>query len=107
MNEIEQMYRNAGINPCEDCGDFAQKACYFDLCNYNFTAEKQLEIIKVLAQRTNVVISFNHSIRGWKISTLKRGIIGTKFDDVLANLVNAYWQDLTEDEKQKIREILK
>ncbi|MBQ6907788.1 MAG: hypothetical protein IJQ28_05365 [Clostridia bacterium] len=117
MNEIEKLYENAGIVPDCEHGE-----CGLDYCpnNYGcgyafypeFTAEKQLELIKWL------------SIKELKIRTNKQpyavyigllgdnntcffGCEGLYFEQTLAELVNFLWQDLTEEEKQQIRDILK
>lgn len=101
MSEIEKMYENAEPNrncnlykhftecpmkhtQCEDCENFVYPP---------FTAEKQLEIVKMILFST------------WWIN-LKRLQFSEKFDEGLAQMINELWQDLTEEEKQQIKDIL-
>ena len=90
MNEIEKMYKNAGI-----------KMQHLLDVNTNqfvdvyppFTAEKQLEIVKQILFST------------WWMN-LKRLQFSNKFDEGLAQIINDLWQDLTEEEKQQVKGIL-
>lgn len=71
-----------------------------------FTPSKQLEVIMVLAQ-----IRDFHTVGQW-CSALNSSedeveYRNEQFSQCVAGLINLLWQDLTEDEKQKIREILK
>ena len=101
MSEIEKMYENAEPNrncnlykhftecpmkhtQCEDCENFVYPP---------FTAEKQLEIVKMILFST------------WWIN-LKRLQFSEKFDEGLAQMINELWQDLTEEEKQQVKGIL-
>lgn len=70
----------------------AKKECHKELLP--FTAEKQIELIKWL-----IVHSPSTCLEG--------EIIVCAFEDSLANIINTMWQDLSEDEKQQIKEILK
>lgn len=118
MNEIEKMYKNAGVEPkkcwqsCMDCkektkthyNEYGEEFLTCDRfedaenCPYAkkyypiFTADKQLELIK------------------WTIKTNRRyfiqDIIADDFSKTLAGVFNLYWQDLTEEEKEEIKEIL-
>ncbi len=92
MNEIEKLYENAGVERvqhCVLCDNPCPDDCY---TGYLFTAEKQLELIK------------------WMIKTNHRyfiqDIIVDDFSKTLAGVFNLYWQDLTKEEKQQIKEIL-
>lgn len=96
MNEVEKLYENAEPNrncnlykhftecpmkhtQCEDCENFVYSP---------FTAEKQLELIKWIACN--------------KINECKN----IDFGEALAELINSFWQSLTEEDKQQIKEIL-
>lgn len=98
MNEIEKLYKNAvekqsyctandclDMSKCEDC-------CFCKRMYPTFTVEKQLELIK------------------WMIKTNYRyfiqDIIADDFSRTLAGVFNLYWQDLTREERQQIKEIL-
>ena len=119
MNEVEKMYRNCNIEPkqegyCDwdsDCPypDIINNGCG-DECSYwkyedeakcpPFTAEKQLELIKVLAHCKGYT-DYEHFGKYFNdyLKTLE-------FDEALANIVNDNWQDLTDAERTQIKEIL-
>ena len=124
MNEIEKMYENAGIDYEErynNCtlnkeGECKLK-CSCDICKYSeekyiyppFTAEKQLNIIKWLLK--NYDIGFSQL--GERIDTSLDGIncisglgSGNTFEESLAQAINDLWQFITEEEKQRIKDIL-
>lgn len=103
MTEVEKMYKSAGVDYEErynNCilnkeGECKLK-CNCDICKYSeekyiyppFTAEKQLELIKWIACN--------------KINECKN----IDFGEALAELINSFWQSLTEEDKQQIKEIL-
>lgn len=102
MSEIEKLYKNAGVEP--KYKDYRTKngKTYEDKNPNNrnirllyppFTAEKQLEIVKMILFST------------WWMN-LKRLQFSEKFDEGLAQMINELWQDLTEEEKQQVKEIL-
>ena len=94
MSEIEKMYENAGfeteIVPC-----YSLNCEYFEVNKGYppFTAEKQLEIVKMILFST------------WWLN-LKRLQFSEKFDEGLAQMINELWQSLTEEEKQQVKGIL-
>ena len=98
MSEIEKMYSNSGIKKIEL--DYPDN---FEPFYPEFTAEKQLELIKWLAKRPltidNVDDEFEFST-GYKLSDFG------SFEESLAEIINNLWQDLTVEEKQQIKEIL-
>lgn len=128
MNEVEKMYKLANVqpqykkrieckeghsiglpcgkSPCIDC----DKSVFEDVMP-PFTTEKQLNLILCLSKRG---IKFNrHSISsGYLLSKNKRktsmrvGYKADNFPDLLSQHINYIWQDLTEEEKQQIKEIL-
>ena len=121
MNEIEKLYKNAELSNMwvEEYDDkqiwhksynkmvesmmkvndwsrkiaveVAKKECRKALPP--FTAEKQLEIVKMILFST------------WWLN-LKRLQFSEKFDEGLAQMINDLWQDLTEEEKEQIRSVL-
>lgn len=131
MNEVEKMYENAGVKAdrivcyrgfdnCVDndfnCHCHNEKPCEDATKIYPpFTAEKQIELIKWLA-RHNFVVCKN--LGGWYtginptydedfgITCNKRATNLDSFEYTLAGLINYLWQDLTEEEKERIKEIL-
>jgi hypothetical protein len=110
MLEIEKMYENAGIrlihiNACKI--DETEKNSKCNTFFYpDFTAEKQIELIKWLAFRDYITIvaymdGEYHSEHD-KYNTNEKSLKGC-----LARLINNLWQDLTDEEKEQIKEILK
>lgn len=108
MNEIEKMYKNANIAPkrCSECDN--NMDCGFGKgCYPPFTAKKQIAILQLLTQECDLTISH---FREWEFihydgqEPLK--ITGKDFTETFAKLINAYWQSLTEEEKQQVKGIL-
>lgn len=130
MNEVEKMYENAGINTVsqktKDCNccyyyeeayDAPCHVCTADKCPFEkniippFTAEKQLELIKLLMEQDDFswtiaqqgkdteyafYVSYEYSSGGFK-----------EFTEALAGIINNLWQKtLTEKERQRIKGIL-
>ena len=126
MSEVEKLYVLAGVKSHIKCNrsvcnkDFHCKKrlmpdeeCLKDLKTTakrvypTFTAEKQLELIKLLCQQCDLIIS---RFSKWEF-VLYDGqepikLLGKDFTETLAKLVNTYWQDLTETEKSEIKRIL-
>lgn len=121
MTEIEKMFENAGIRICKrkqgftlkDCTDRECKECGY--YNYpDFTAEKQLELIKWLAKiyelRINWVErdnSYHFVIRDYTNRRLSHSVCNYEvpFEETLAYLINRIWLSLTEQDKEEIRRI--
>ena len=114
MSEIEKLYDNMDAD--KDCKKYANygecpdktKECTY--CEYyvypEFTAEKQLSLIKWLAKTRQVHITC--LLDNWIIEGFVRyGKKYDSFESALAGLINNLWQDLTESEKEEIKEILK
>lgn len=102
MSEIEKMYKNAGVKKINthqseiDNGDprFTGISHSDSYIKYPpFTAAKQLAIVKQILFST------------WWMN-LKRLQFSEKFDEGLAQMINELWQDLTEEERKQIKEIL-
>ena len=127
MNEVEKMYRNYNIEKirycevedecpfmfghrCEDC-DLKPKPEYY--IYPPFTAEKQLELYKYLCKPFLITTRYyfdEFSITAentfeWKTMT-KVSVTGKTYEECIAKLVNNLWQDLTEEERKQIKEIL-
>lgn len=125
MSEITKLYENAGIKPTknwqsclncklktetrydewgeeyltcdrlerpEECSDAKE---YYPI----FTAEKQLEILCFIVNIKHSVTFHDQTFSGDKL-TLE------KIQEDLAWAVNRIWKDLTEEEKQQVKEIL-
>jgi hypothetical protein len=86
------------------------------LCKPRFTAEKQIELIKWLAKIYELSInwveqyynSYRFAVRNYKNGRLNHSVCGYEvpFEETLAYLINRIWQDLTNKEKDEIRNIL-
>ena len=94
MSEIEKLYRNVGVesvgfDPYKLEDEYPQ-----------LTAEKQLKILCFIVNNKHSV-TFHDQIFGGDKLTLE------KIQEDLAWAINRIWQDLTEEEKQQVKGILK
>ena len=127
MNEVEKMYENCNIKPKQEgycgwdsncpyphhkCNDECPYWKYKDIAEYPpFTAEKQIELIKWLCintYRNYLLFRYNFTNNYWQVEC--NMIDSNKelvFSNALASIINNLWQDLTKDEQEQIREILK
>jgi hypothetical protein len=131
MSEITKLYKNAGIKKevikgCYDYysklgidiwkeNDCAGKNC--DTCKKDksikryppFTAEKQIGILKLLTINRGILIKQNVFFTNLENpeKTIGTENIDSNFDEGFASLINILWQDLTEEEKQQVKGILK
>lgn len=109
MSEIEKLYENAGIGKQKYF--VMQNESYKDVFEIKyppFTAEKQLELIKWLADTDYYIHSIYRTIdtRKYCIENSYYDIETVGFEETIAGLINKLWRDLTEEEKQQIKEIL-
>ena len=125
MNEVEKMYKNAGVKYYKEiCAiknvidKISNQECYFEVsctsCPLNktsFTAEKQIELIKWLSTK-ELKIRTNKQPYAIYIGILGNdntcffGCEGLYFEQTLAEVITNLWQDLTEEERKQIKEIL-
>lgn len=130
-DEIEKMYENAKIDYEErynDCISKIKRGCPSnspcDICKYSeekyiyppFTEKKQIELIKWLLYHELIehlkmyYTSEEGGILDMSIKCMSCYSYSNDNDDdfdiALASLINGLWQDLTEEEKQQIKEIL-
>ena len=110
MNEVEKMYENAGIEPI----NFAKQGA-IDFTNTieidgkrypDFTAEKQIELIKWLGIRDEFNFYQNKVTKDWVFYDHEKDATHYNFELGLAIWVDYLWQDLTEEERKQIRDIL-
>lgn len=99
MNEIEKMMQNANVKKHWNSTPYGGIEEYYP----PFTAEKQLKLIKLLAK---YVIKIDNTDDEFEFSTVYTASKFSSFEESLANLINIIWQDLTEEEKQQVKEIL-
>lgn len=122
LSEIEKLYENAGVKGfCEnffkdimpetclkECEDEDYKCKDCDCWKLPpFTAEKQIEIIKLLTQQCDLAISH---FGEWEFIHFDgqepTQITGKDFTETFVKLINAYWENLTNKEKAEIKRIL-
>lgn len=109
MNEVEKLYKNAGIN-CKPNYVYNKVPILRGLDYPPFTAEKQLELIKFLME-----IDFSWVIASQGEDTKFIFYVGyehssgdfKEFTEALAEIINNIWQDLTEEKRKQIKDILK
>ena len=117
MTEISKMFENAGINKsCHANIKFDDCICSPSDCGYynypDFTAEKQLKIIKLLSKiRGDIQLCYiaNQYIFVVNFETSKcqwANKYHEKIDEALADMVNVLWKSLPDKEKEEIRGIL-
>lgn len=120
MNEVEKMYSNAGIGKRMTCFfECSRKTCSvvcehfekLDMSYPPFTAEKQLELIKLLSYYYNITISKNFEndytfqcegddVRRYVFTS------GQDFAEQIASFINMCYELLPEEERKQIKEIL-
>lgn len=104
MSEIEKLYKNAGVGYIMYVVDTFPPVEYPQI---EFTSEKQIELIKLLTQQCDLTISH---FTEWEFIHFDgqepTQVTGAYFAETFAKLINEYWQDLTEEEKQEIKRIL-
>ena len=101
MNEVEKMYENAEVEPI----NFAKQGA-IDFTNTieidgkrypDFTAEKQLELIKW----------YISSVWWLNLKALDFYIdMNLSFEEKLAKLTNRLWKDMTENQRKQVKGIL-
>lgn len=107
MSEVEKLYKKAKVKPvCDglDCFTCTAK------CNNGkypeFTAEKQLSLIKWLANSEGISIRYQEG--KYIIYDAYSGTLYfDTLEEALAQFVNLLWQDLTESEQEQIGVFLK
>jgi hypothetical protein len=104
MSEIEKMFENANVKKHWNSTPYGGVKEYYP----PFTAEKQIAILQLLTQQCDLTISH---FTEWEFihydGQEPLEITGKEFTETFAKLINAYWQDLTEEEKEAIRGILR
>ena len=115
MNEIEKMYELANVETLLYCCDGTHgeptKKCKGCL-DYRevyppFTAEKQIELIKWLVKNQDIFkITYHREFLWCSSIEWVESDCYEEFEESLASLINSLWQDLTEEERKQIEEIL-
>lgn len=124
MSEIEKLYENAGVEKAPNFNNCYPEMLKCHHCEHykvidectgrclnevypTFTAEKQIKIIKLLTQQSDLTISHFEKWELWLFDGQEyTQITGKDFTETLAKLINAYWKNLTEEQKETIHGIL-
>jgi hypothetical protein len=113
MNEIEKMYENAGIKCLHPSGFCKHIGATCEGCERHkhppFTAEKQLELFKLLIRHYKTEIYCRYANDKYKLIIYTEDCCTSdmdSFENALASVVCDIWGLLTEEEKQQIKEIL-
>lgn len=112
MSEVERMYKNAGFQKKRKCEWNKEDTCFHDgsvpceKCTVRrektyppFTTWQQLEMLCFLTNKKHNIAFHDQSFGSNKL-TLE------KIQETLAYEVNSLWQDLTEEERKQVKEIL-
>lgn len=104
MSEIEQMYEKVGVKKGWNSTPYGGIEEYYP----QFTAEKQIELIKWLIDTDYFITEFYRLIytREYYIKTNYKHFQSSSFEESLAGLINSLWQSLTPEEKQQVKGIL-
>ena len=112
MNEIEKLYENARLHKCTNIGNFCKHiGATCERCKKHkyppFTAEKQMELFKFLLDKyCDIRIRKNLEGAYYIKSFNDISCFSEDFEETLASFTNTHSQDLTEQEKEQIKEIL-
>ena len=110
MTEVEKLYSLAGVEPInfakQGAIDFTNTIEIDEKRYPDFTAEKQIELIKWLGEffvhidkrENQIIISCGD---GYVSYTAE------KIEDAISLLINSKWNTFTKEEQEQIREILK
>lgn len=117
MNEIEKMYKNAGIKKINihqseiDNGDprFTGISHSDSYIKYPpFTAEKQIKLLEFNYKYSRVPdIGYIIELKKYDCPHYKEYGAFDTFQEVLCADINYHWKYFTEEEKEQIREILR
>lgn len=116
MTEVEKMYKNAHIARvnCKNCTFFIDNE-YCEALNDEtkecpfppFTAEKQIEIIKLITSLQPLEITLTTDSEYYFSTYNLPSGFNKDFAEALANIVNNLWQDLKPITQEKIKGILR
>ena len=118
MSEISKLYESLGIKKVRQTnitgGDYPIAVGFEDYPQ--FTAEKQIAIIKLISKQGQVIIeNWEKDNRGFNVTFRANSnlryitmvcITRKTVEEALAQIVNDIWQDLTKEEQQQVKGIL-
>jgi hypothetical protein len=107
MNEVTKLYENAGV-------DFGYNNFGVPNIHPPFTAEKQLQLIEFMLKKYGEeTIGFElwednsyHAMCYLGYDGFENYADSNTLGGAIAGLITLYWQDLTEEERKQIKEIL-
>ena len=105
-NEIEKLYKNAGVELVSDV-KFPTKDANYNVSYPPFTAETQLELIRWLSKRRLLNVAYSDKDTYQFFNTKCAGSFCSDLAAAIATLVQCELDFCTEEEKQQIKEILK
>ena len=111
MSEIEKMYENAGLLYCSKCRHDSEIDCIY-MCENKyppFTAEKQLELFKLLMRHPKTEMYCRYANDKYKLIMYTEECCTDNmdsFENDLASIVCNLWGLLSEEERKQIKEIL-
>jgi hypothetical protein len=117
MNEVEKLYRNCGIENyrLENYSglvpdgyiiiDDENREGYVKEIVRDFTAEKQLEMVKFMLHK-GIYYDTDGDTYWFHYTDEIENATYRPFEEAIAEFINDLWQDLTEEEKQQIKNIL-
>lgn len=113
MTEIEKLFENAGIKATAKTKEVRPNLFECGLFYPDFTAEKQIRIIKLISKQGQVIIeNWEKDNKGFNVTfransnlryTTMVCITRKTIKEALAQIINDIWQDLTDQEKEEIR----
>lgn len=99
-SEVEKMYENANV---EDKN--INNQLYKDLNYPQFTAEKQLKIVKFMFHK-GIYYDTDGDTYWFHYTDDIENATYRPFEEAIAEFINVFWQDLTDTEKAEIKNIL-
>lgn len=104
MSEIDKLYKNCGFIETIKHHHFREHR----VKAIPFTPEKQIKLIKWLANTKHYIQSISMTYDGKKyyVENERYNGIASSFEEALAEVVNELWQSLTEEERQQVKGIL-
>ena len=106
MNEIEKLYKNAGVELVADV-KFPTKDVSYNVSYPPFTADKQLELIQWLSKRRLLNVAFSDDKSTYQLFNNKcTGSFCSDLATAIATLVQCELDFCTEEEKEQVKGIL-
>ena len=110
MNKIDMLYEKANVEKIrvnEQIIPSSGECIGYDLVYPSFTPEKQLELLKVIMHGTWIEMA-KHFNTGYYMGEIdfKSHVEEKTFDEALAAIANLLWENISDKDKEEIKEIL-